>query len=284
MGDNPYGAPAGGDPYGAPPAGDPYGAAGAGAAGGGYGAPPPAGPYGQQPPGGYQATDAVGYGWKKFFSSPGTLLVPTLIAWIGIILISILVQFVLVGSLTHTHSCTTTVLGTQVDAQCGPSFFTRLLINGLASGVIFVVYQLLVAGLYRGALRVTDGQDFSVGQMFEGYDKAQVLIASLIIAVGVAIGTVLCYLPGLIVAFLTSYTMLFIIDRQLSAWDAIKASYEFVTKNLGGTLLYYVLAVLVTIAGACLCGVGLLAAIPITLIGYAYTYRRLQQQPVTPAA
>ena len=70
---------------------------------------------------------------------------------------------------------------------------------GWRSPCVFVVYQLLVAGLYRGALRVTDGQDFSVGQLFEGYDKGQVVIAAVLIAIGVGIGTALCYLPGILI-------------------------------------------------------------------------------------
>jgi len=273
VGDNPYGAPSGGGAY------------DAGGAGGGYGAPPPTGqnPYGQPPETPYSPTDAVGYGWRKFISSPATLLVPTLVAWIGIVIIAVIVELLLVNTLLSTHDCTTTVLGQSVDAQCGPSQLTRLLVGGLSTGIIFVVYQLLVAGLYRGALRVADGQDFGVGQLFEGYDKGQVLVAALIIAVGVGIGTALCYIPGLIVAFLTGYTLFFIVDKQMAAWDAIKASYNLVTQNLGGTLVYYILASLVTLVGACLCGVGLLAAIPIALIGYAYTFRRLQHQPVTPA-
>ena len=82
--------------------------------------------------------------------------------------------------------------------------------------------------------------------------------------------------------FLTSYTLLFIVDKQMGAIDAIKASYELVTKNLGNTLVYWLLASLITLVGACLCGLGLLVAIPVALVGYAYTYRRLQNQPVVP--
>ncbi len=68
----------------------------------------------------------------------------------------------------------------------------------------------------------------------------------------------------------------------MGAVDAIKASYELVTQNLAHTLVYWLLASLITLVGACLCGLGLLVAIPVALVGYAYTYRRLQSQPVVP--
>lgn len=254
-------------PYGAPPPADAGGYAAPPPAGGGYGAPPPTdNPYYGQPgqPGGYQATEAIGYGWRKFTQSPSTMLIPTLVAWVGIIVVGLLVYFVLFAA-----------VGTS-------STFARLLVSGLAEGVFFVFAQLLAAGLYRGALKVADGQGFSVGEMFQGYDKAQVVIAALLIAIGTAIGTILCYIPGLIVGFLTFFTIMFVVDQQLSAVDAIKASYKLVTENLGSTLVFYILAGLILLVSACICGVGLLVGIPVALLALAYTYRRLQGQPVVP--
>ena len=278
-GENPYGAtppdgggygappPADGGDYGAPPPADGggYGAPPP-ADGGGYGAPPPENPYAGQPgqPGGYQATEAIGYGWRKFTQSPGTMLIPTLVAWVGIIVVGILVYAILLGAVSTS------------------STFTRLLVSGLAEGIFFVFAQVLAAGLYRGALRVADGQDFKIGDMFEGYDKAQVVIAALLIAIGTAIGTVLCYIPGLIVGFLTFFTIMFVVDQHLSAWDAIKASYKLVTENLGSTLVFYILAGLILLVSACICGVGLLVGIPVVLLALGYTYRRLLGQPVVP--
>jgi uncharacterized membrane protein len=191
------------------------------------------------------------------------MLVPTLVAWVGIVVVGILVYFVLFAA-----------VGTS-------STIARSLVTGLAEGIFFVFAQLLAAGLYRGALRVTDGQDFKVGDMFQGYDKAQVVIAALLIAIGTAIGTVLCYIPGLIVGFLTFFTIMFVVDQQMSAIDAIKASYKLVTENLASTLVFYILAGLVLLVSACICGVGLLVGIPVALLGLAYTYRRLLGQPVT---
>jgi uncharacterized membrane protein len=173
------------------------------------------------------------------------------------------------------------VLLGNVDSGTGVG--AQLLVNGLGFAIFFLVYQLLAAGLYRGALRVADGHGFSVGELFQGYDKAQVLVASLLIAVAAGIGTLLCYFPGIIVSFLTSYTLLFIVDRQMGAVDAIKASVRFVMDHLGPTILFGLLAYVITAVGSCLCGVGLLVALPVTLVGYAYTFRKLHGQEVSPA-
>ena len=79
------------------------------------------------------------------------------------------------------------------------------------------------------------------------------VIAAILIAIATGIGTVLCYLPGLIVGFLTSYTLLFIVDQQMEAIDAIKASNKLVTAEpRAGTLIYCILAGLILLVGACL--------------------------------
>lgn len=263
-----------------PPPSDPY--AGAGGAGD-YGAPPPASPYGQ--PAGeaaYSPTEALSYGWRKFSASPATLLVPMIVVFVGIVVIAAIVELAIFSTLTSTHACTQTIFGQRVQTQCGPGLLTRLFAAGLAGAIINLVAQLLAAGLYKGATHVTDGKPFSLGEMFEGWDKTQVVIASAIIAVATFVGTILCYFPALIVGFLTQYTLLFIVDKQMSAVDAIRASVSFVTDNLGSTLVYYILALIVLFVGAILCGVGLLVAAPVALIGLAYTYRRLQNEPVVP--
>jgi uncharacterized membrane protein len=247
-----------------PPPGDTYGGAAGGGDGGGYGAPP-TDPYGA-PAGGavpYSPTDALGYGWRKFSASPSTLLIPMIVAWVGIVVTVVIVEFLIIPAVFNSSN-----------------FFVQLVGAGVAIGLITVVTQILIAGLYKGAANVADGKSFSLGQMFDDWDKTQVAIAAVLIAVATAIGTILCYIPGVIVGFLTMYTMLFVVDKQLEAVPAIKASYELVTKNFGNTFVYWLLAGIVLLVGAILCGIGLLIAGPVALIGLAYTYRRLQNEPV----
>lgn len=267
--------PSGGDPYG--------GGAGGGAGGygdGGYGAPPPPGPYGQPQPAGYSPTEAIGYGWKKFTASPTTLLIPMIVVWVVLVVVAVLLELLVYKTLLSTHDCTKVVLGQSVATQCSPSFVTQLFGGALISAVIIVVFNVAAAGLYKGATHVTDGKPFGMGQMFDGWNKGQVALAALLIAVATAIGSFLCYIPGLIVGFLTMFTMLFVVDKQMGAVDAIKASVKLVTDNLGNTIVFYLLAAVCIVVGACLCLVGLLVAGPVVLVALAYTYRRLQNEPV----
>jgi uncharacterized membrane protein len=249
--------------------------------GGGYGAapPPPPGPGGS---GAYSPTDAIAYGWNKFKANPAPLLVGTVILLVVSGVISFLTNLVAAGIFESDPTTTINSDGT-IEFDGGSGFFARLLVSMVVSLIVGLVAQLIVAGLIKGALDTVDGKPVSVGSMFDGWDKGKVLVAAIIVSVATAIGTLLCYLPGLVVGFLLSYTVFFVVDRDMAPMDAIKASYSFVTGNLGSTLVYYILGVLVVIAGAILCGVGLLAAVPIAILGAAYTFRRLQNQPVTPA-
>ena len=257
--------------WGAPPPGQ----------GGGYPPPPPP-PTGVGGPGAYSPTDAVAYGWNKFKANPGPLLVGTLILLVVSGLISFLTN--LIATAIFVDDATTTINSDGTIAFDGGSgFFASLLVSMVVSLIVGLVSQLIVAGLIKGALDTADGKPVSVGGMFEGWDKGKVLIAAIIVSVATAIGTLLCYIPGLIIGFLTSYTIFFVVDRGMEPMDAIKASYAFVTAHLGPTIGYYLLGILVVIAGALLCGVGLLAAVPIAVLGAAYTFRRLQDQQVTPA-
>jgi uncharacterized membrane protein len=255
-----------------PPPSDPYGgAAGGGGAygggGGGFGAPPD-NPYGQPGPSTYSPTDAVSYGWNKFKASPSTLLVPTLVIVVVVIVISVVIRLIVVGGMTDS----------------GSGLGTVLLAVAIASAITSLISQVLAAGLYKGGLSVTDGQTFTFGGLFEGWDKMQVVLAAVIIGVLTLIGTILCYLPALLVGYFTQFTLLFIIDKNMSATDAIQASFRLCLDNLGPTILWSLLAIVCVIVGAIVCLVGLLVAVPVVLVGLAYTYRRLQDQPVSAAA
>ena len=140
----------------------------------------------------------------------------------------------------------------------------------------------MLAGIYRGALRVMDGEGFSLGELFQGYNKMQVVFAAIFIAVAMGIATVLCFLQGVLIAFLTSYTLFFIVDQQLEAAEAIAASVKMVWHNFGHALLFLILAAVCVVVGFIALIIGLLVAVPVVVFGAAYTYRRLQSLPVGP--
>ena len=105
-------------------------------------------------------------------------------------------------------------------------------------------------------------------------------IAALIVAAMVFVGTVFCILPGIIVAFMTHFYGYFVIDKNMAPMEAIKASFNLIKDNLGVMVVFYLLSIVVLIAGVIACGIGLIVAWPVVIIATGYMYKRLQGEPV----
>jgi uncharacterized membrane protein len=225
---------------------------------GGYGeAPPPPPPsYGGAPPvggGSYSATAAWGYGWKKFTGNLGSILVAILV-----------------------------LVGVQIVFQVVSYFFRDAYILSFLIGLAsWIVTMIIGAGIVRGALDITEGRELDPKTLLTPQKLGEVIVASVLIGIATFVGFILLVIPGLLVAFFTSFTLYFLMDKpELGAIDAIKASFEFTKNNAGHVIVWFLLSLATYVVGFCLCGVGLIAAIPVIILGTAYTYKTLNNEPV----
>jgi uncharacterized membrane protein len=214
--------------------------------------PPFRPPYGG---GGYSVGNAFSYGWTKFIQNLAQVLVA------AVVLVVVLVAVQAIGY----------VLGRGIVLQW---------LFGLAS---WIVTMIVSAGLVRGALDVTEGRQLDPRTLLTPHKLGDVVVASLLTGIATFVGFILLVIPGLLVMFFTSYTLYFLMDRQgLGAIDAIKASFEFTKTNAADVILWFLLSLAAWFVGALLCGVGLVVAVPVVLLGTAYTYKTLDNQPVAP--
>jgi len=272
----PYTPPAGATPPPPPAAAYPPPDSGAvpppPAAGGSYPPPPPGGGYPPAPPAAGRPdpnsvpADAVGalqYGWQKFLANAGAIIVAIIIYVLALIIIDAIWYFI-------------------VRAIVSPGgLFGSLFLSALGTVVYVLVFYIVEAGIARGALAITDGRQLTTQLFFTTDQMGNVILAGLILAVLTAVGTFLCVIPGLLVWFFAQFTILFIVDRGQSATQAIGSSFRMVSDNLGVVVLFFILALVAFIIGACLICIGLFIAFPVIEIGRAFLYRRLQNQPVT---
>lgn len=252
-----YGQPAG-NPYGQPPSGQ----------------PPYGGPTSGEP---FSVGNAFSYGWKKFQANLGPILIAALVLLAAVVVLQI-IQVIFTGGsdVEFTIDPDTGAVETDDGGMLGGSIIASLFFGALS----FLVQLVIQSGIVKGALDITRGKAISLSTMFQGIDFVQVVIASLILAVATMIGIVLCILPGLAVMFFTAFTLYFIIDKGMSAIDAIKASVSFVMANAGTLIVFFLACIAAYIVGALLCGVGLLVAIPVVVIAQAYAFRTLQGEQV----
>lgn len=255
--------------------------------------PPPPGGYGQTPPPppppapsygggdntGYSLGKALSYGWAKFQANTGQIIVSAVVLVVGLGVVAVLGTLVM-NAMTSDASCS--VKNGVLDCDEGTGFFGRLILQSLLSAVLLVVAWVIGAGLVRASLNVTEGKPFLFSDVVKTDKIGSVVVASVLIAIATFVGTILCYLPGLVVGFATSYTLYFIIDKDMAPIDAIKASVMFVKDNLANTIVWYIVGGLVAAAGFLVCVVGALVSVPVVLIGTAYTYKTLNREPVAP--
>lgn len=243
---------------------------------GGY---PPAGGY--LPPGGpgfpgaqqYSVGDAFSWAWGKFTANAAALIVPTLVY--GLIVSLLQVLFGVLSAVLEPESTSYT--------SDSDGFFFSFNVSGPASLAVTIVgwlVSLVVGGIiqsayYNGVLGVANGQPVTIGSFFKPRNVGPVIIASVIVGVLTSIGFALCFIPGFIVAVFTMFTVIALLDRNLSPIDAIKTSFDIAKNNFGQVLLTFLVVIAVTLVGALLCGVGLLVALPLSALIEVYAYRKL---------
>jgi len=252
--------------YGGPPGGG--GGWGSDPGGGGPGgfAPPPAGyPPGYSPDvgatGGVQpwsSSEAVSFGWERVKADPATV--------IGAIFIAMLVGAV-PGIICNVAA---QAVGEPAIANVGT------ILN-------FISGAFMAGGIITFALKVARGQPYSFGDVFGGAPFfLRILACELVLYLGVLLGMVLLIVPGIILSLGWSLAITALVDKNLGPIEALKESWRLTTGHKGDIFLLGLLLLLVTIAGVCACGVGLLVTYPIMYIAITYVYLRLSGQPTAP--
>ena len=133
-----------------------------------------------------------------------------------------------------------------------------------------------MAGFHIACIRKLTSGRTEVGDLFKAFNRfAPTLLAFLVISVFTFLASLLCLIPGLIVAAMYQFTYLFIVDRKMDFWPAMQASHELVKKDYFGFCLFLLALFLLLIGGALLCFVGLLLAIPLFSAAMTAAYRDL---------
>ena len=248
---------------------------------GGY--PPPAGP-------GYPGAQALNVGeafswaWNKFSKNAAALIVPTLVY--GVIIFAIQLIFGVVSALVDSPDATSyTSDASSFSFAYNMSSPASFAITVLGWIVALIVGGAIQSAYYSGILDIANGQQVTIGSFFKPRNVGNVIIASLIVGILTSIGFALCFFPGVAVAIFTLFTVIALLDRNLSPIDAIKTSIDIAKNNFVPVLLTFLVVLAVAIVGAVLCLVGLLVAIPLSALIEVFAYRSLtggQVAPLTP--
>lgn len=255
---------------------------------GGFAPPPPAGYPPAGYPGGpaqYSVGDAFSWAWNKFSKNAAALIVPTLVYALIVGIVGGIVYglaFALAPSGVTTYDSYDSGFSYEYSAGFGVASFIVLALGGL---ILLVLLAAISSAYIGGILDIANGVPVTAGSFFKPRLIGPVIIATVLVGVATAIGNALCYLPGLIVSIFAFFTTVALLDRNLSAIDAIKASIDIAKNNFVQVLITWLLFAVIIFVGSLLCGIGIIVAAPVAILFEVYAFRRLtggQVAPLTP--
>ena len=151
------------------------------------------------------------------------------------------------------------------------------LVFTVLNGIVPIILQgPLMAGFHIYCLKRLMGRQTEFADLFKGFNFfVPALVASLVILLFTGAATLLCIIPGLVVAAMYKFTYLFIVDKRMDFWPAMQASHAVVKNDYFGFTMFLLLMALVNILGAICCIVGLLVSIPVTFAAITVAYKEL---------
>ena len=107
------------------------------------------------------------------------------------------------------------------------------------------------------------------------------LLSSIIYALIVIIGLLLCIIPGVIWAIKFQFAPILLLDSHVTIKNAFIKSSEITRPFLKELLFFGLFIMLVNLGGLLFFGIGLFVSIPLTIITYVYIYNYIFQKNLT---
>jgi len=218
-----------------------------------YDPPPPPPPSGSASQ--FDIGSALSYGWRKYWRNCGPLIIMTLI----IIVVNFVLQ--LIGG--NASGALSAVI---------------LAIVGLLVGVV------LAMGLIRGSLAVVEGRPADWRMLFQTDAFGPYLVATILVGLGVFVGTLACIIPGVILAIMWQLYGYVIIEAPTTVpTDAMRRSADLTRGHRWPLFGLGLVLFFLNLLGILLFGIGVIFTYGITAVTLAWTYKALSGQPVSPA-
>jgi uncharacterized membrane protein len=202
---------------------------------------------------------AFSWAWAKFKENAGPLVIVMLVALVGFLIAGI-------------------ISGILRSAASG--FFGILVVTAVGDVIFLLIGGVCQIGIYQSAVAVADGRPVEPAKMFTTDLLGPFVIALLLYGLMVGVGSLFCFIPGIVLAYLGFFTPFYVLDARMSPTDAIRASFQVTSKNVGGLIGFAVVAFLVYVLGFIACFVGVLVAGPVVLLATTYVFRSVNGRPV----
>lgn len=145
---------------------------------------------------------------------------------------------------------------------------------------VTIVSLIVSLGMVKIPIMLADGKDAKFSDVWVTNWKLllKFLGAGFLSALIVVGGFILLVIPGIIFCMKLVFVPYFVVDKGLGPVQAVKASWNATKGNLLELGLLAVISLAVIIAGLLALFVGLLWAVPTTMVAQAYAYRKLSSR------
>ena len=136
------------------------------------------------------------------------------------------------------------------------------------------VSAFLVGGMVRMASNQLRGGDAAIEDLFSVGDCwFDLLLTGLLYAAAIAVGNLLCVIPGLIVFGLFMLAVPLVVEGHLPATGALMQSWNSLKSQWLTATVFHLLLSLVAVSGTILCGIGFFVTAPLYSLAIAILYR-----------
>lgn len=148
---------------------------------------------------------------------------------------------------------------------------------GLGAGLVMlaVIYP-FVAGINMVGIRQAAGQPVRFGEVFSHFGRTlPLLLAAILMGILVNVGFLLFVVPGIYLAVAFLLTIPLIVERKLSAWDAMVVSCKAINQHWFKVFFLYLLLGVIMMISMIPLGIGLIWTVPMFIVAQGILYRTI---------
>ncbi len=216
----------------------------------------------------WEITEVLSEAWEK--TAPN--LMPMVVGWVGVTVLVFMVNMVIQMPLS--------IVNVAVQAMM-PEEELVIALVAIVLGLIGAIPQFFLQmasqiGLTRMYLSVARGQPADLSMMTTGYDRIwTVLGAALLTGLAVFGGTLLLFIPGIILGLGLQMSNFLAIDTRLGAVDCLRASWKMMDGQKGSYFALMFIMGMINLIGLIPCGMGLLVTVPLSFVTIGIVYTRV---------
>jgi uncharacterized membrane protein len=202
------------------------------------------------------------------------------IALAGVVVaISLAQQFVSGPLNAVVEQCLLVTEPADADA-CAATLTVSAFGSAILGLLLFVLTFLATIGVYRAAIRSTQGQLPSFADMLTGQYLGKYVLVTLAQLGLIIVGLLACIVPGLLVGFFVQLAHYYVLDKGYGVGEALKASFHAIARNVLPAIVMTIFALIVLMLGTVFFGIFTLVTLPFMALFVAHLYRQFNDEPI----